>query len=178
MNYAQRVLDFSCRVAVLLALLQGVWVFIARYAQPNLSDVVLGSLLRSPFDELAAVPPQEQAGPLSEMQALRELRAKTPVDGHFLTFYQRGFAYYAQRPFISDLDPRMVEFYLAADTASALAVLRRLGIEYIYLPSWSWPTVDNSLITEIVHDPSLATLIVDRFGYRIYQLSPKRMQPQ
>jgi hypothetical protein len=155
---------------VLALLLQAFWVFAARDTLPRISDVVMGSLLRSRFDELAAMPPQKQASDLSEMQAMKELRAKTSPAAFFLTFYQRGFAYYAQRQFISDLDPRMLEFYQAADKRSALAVLLRLGIEYVYVPTWSWPTLERSYIKAIVEDSTLAMLVLDKFGYRLYRL--------
>jgi hypothetical protein len=170
LTYARRILDFGCRAVALLVLLQAFWVFAARDTLPKMRDVVIGSLLRSPFEELAAMPAQERVGDLSEIEAIKEIRANTPRGALSLTFYHRGFAYYAQRQFITDLDLRMLDFYRAGDKGSALAVLRKFGIEYVYLPPWSWPTVDHSYIKDIVNDSSLATMILDRFGYRLYHL--------
>jgi hypothetical protein len=177
MTYARRILDFTCSAAALLVLLEGFWVFMARDALPNLASVRMGSLLRPPLEELSAMPPQEHGGQLSELQALRELRAQTPPDARFLTFYQRGFAYYANRVFISDLDPRLIDFYRASDKQSGLAVLRRLNIDHIYLPGWSWPTIDKSVIKRIIEDSAVSTLIVDRFGYKVYRLNSEQLRP-
>jgi hypothetical protein len=141
-------------------------------------DIVMGSLLRSRFEELVAMPPQERVGDLSELQVIREIRDKTPPAAVFLTFYHRAFAYYAQRQFVSDLDLRMLDFYRAADKESALAILQKIGIEYVYLPPWSWPTIDRSCIKNIIHDPKLATPILDRSGYRLYKLKAEQLEAQ
>jgi hypothetical protein len=171
MSFVPHVLNIVCSTAAAVTLAQAFWVFLARDVHPNIQNLSMGSLLRSRFEELDAMPPQELAGPLGELQVLRELRVLTPPDAHFITFYQRGFAYYANRHFISDLDPRLVDFYRASDKKNGFAFLRRLGINYVYLPGWSWPTIDKSEIKNIIDDPTLATRILDRFGYKAYRLN-------
>jgi len=172
MTYLRLFLVFSCRVAVVFVLLQSFWIFAAQYISPKLPQVAAGSLLRSPFEELEDVPPQQTEGDLAELQGMVQLRKETPADALFLTFHQRSFAYYAERRFISDLDPRLVDFYRARDKRTAIAVLRRLCVDYVYLPSWSWPTIANSFIKDIVGDSQFSTKIFSRNGYELYRLNP------
>jgi hypothetical protein len=88
-----------------------------------------------------------------------------------LTFYQRGFAYYAERRFISDLDPRLVSFYKADNKLTAVTQLRELRVTYIYYPPWSWPTINGSLIKAITDDATLSTLVLEKFGFKVYRLN-------
>lgn len=154
---------------VVLAL--GGWIILAREVVPELPRLRLGALDRSRFAELDAMPAHATAGYLGELEALRELRAKTSKDAFFLTFFQNNFSYYSERRFIRDVDPRMIPFYRATTKELAIEELQRLGINHVYIPSWSWPTIDRSHINGIVNDPALAELLVSQFGYRVYRLN-------
>jgi hypothetical protein len=167
------VLDLVCRGIALLGLALQVWVILARAAH-EAPNVHRASLERSRFQELADLPPQSTAGTFGELEAIRVLREKTPPDAYFAVFNQNTFAYYAGRRFIRDYDTRMADFYLAPTKVAAFEVLRRLGVDHVYLPSWSWPPVDKSFIKAIVQDPAMAILVDERFGYRIYRLLPIR----
>jgi hypothetical protein len=86
--------------------------------------------------------------------------------------WQNPFAYYADRRFIRDVDPRMVPFYQAKTDSAAVAALRQLGIDYVFLPPWAWPTILHSRIRSITEDAQTASLVADVAGYRVYHLSP------
>jgi hypothetical protein len=165
-----RALDAALRWAGIAAILLGGWVLLARDIAPQVRHLSLGSLDRSRFDELAAMPAQGQGDTLAQLEVIREIRARTPADALFLVFTQNAFAFYAERRFIRDIDPRLTSFYRAKDKMSAYGILKQAGIDYVFLPSWTWPTIQNSWIDAIVRDPSLASLVVDRFGYRVYRL--------
>lgn len=123
------------------------------------------------YDALDAMPIHAELGHLGELDVVKEVRARTPKDAVFVVFNMNSFAYYADRRFVRDVDPRMIPFYRSADTASAAAALRALGVGYVYLQPWSWPTVDNSLIKSLVADPAYATLVFEKHGYRIFRLT-------
>lgn len=123
------------------------------------------------YDELDAMPSHAHPSHLVELDVMKEVRARTPRDAVFVVFHMNTFAYYADRRFIRDVDPRMIPFYRAADTVAAAAALRELGVGYVYLQPWSWPTVDNSLINSLVSDPAQATLVLEKHGYRVFRLS-------
>lgn len=162
--------ELSCRSVAMLVLLAEFWGFLALTA-PNMSDVTIGSLLSSRFAELERLPPQNISNVFAQLEAIKELRTKTPENALFLPFSEQAFDYYAGRNSVADLDPRMVEFYRASRLEDAIEALRKLGIQYIYIQSWRWPTIDKSYIRTIVSDKELATLIVDRFGYQVYKLN-------
>ena len=63
-----------------------------------------------------------------------------------------------------------MELYQAQDKEAALVHLHRLGVQYLLLPPWTWPTVQNSKITDIIKDPAMAQLVVEHAGYRLYRL--------
>jgi hypothetical protein len=162
--------DRICLVIAFAVLLQGAAILFARDLSPNFATTSLGSLLRTRMQELEYMP-RVTGGPLNELEVLREIRSRTPPDSLFLTFYQRGFAYYAGRPFISDLDPRLVAFYRADDKLTAVTQLRKLRVNYIYYPPWSWPTINRSLIKAITDDATLSTLVLEKFGFKVYRLN-------
>lgn len=137
---------------------------------PQLKYAVPIALTATPAEELAALPAQPGPSQFSEMEAIKELKQKTPSDAKFLVFNMNAFAYYADRRFIRDVDPRMIPFYRARTKREAVAFLRELEVDYIYIQPWSWPTVDNSLIKSVVADSSLATLVLEKYGYRVFRL--------
>ena len=145
---------------------------------PQLQDVNLARLWeRDRFAESSMISEQPAGRFLVEVDMIRRVRQATPPDAFFLVFNQNTFAYYAGRRFIRDVDTRLVEFYRAQDGAAALAQLRLLGVQYVYLPPWSWPTIQNSKILDIVKDPAAAELAVEHAGYRLYRLLPAARQP-
>jgi hypothetical protein len=169
MTKVRLLVDRICLVVALAAFLQSAGISVIRNLVPNVANASLGSLLRTRFQELEYMPPTT-GGPLNELEVLREIRHRTPPDATFLTFYQRGFAYYAERRFISDLDPRLIFFYRAGDKLTAITRLRELRVDYIYYPPWSWPTINRSLIKAITDDATLSTLVLEKFGFKVYRL--------
>jgi hypothetical protein len=140
---------------------------------PHLADVKLSGLWqRDRFTESSLISDQPVGSFLAEIDMVRRVRTMTPPDAYFLVFHQNTFAYYAGRRFIRDVDTRLVDFYRAPDKDAALAQLRQLGIQYVYLPPWSWPTIQNSKILDILKDPAAAQLVIEHAGYRLYRLSP------
>ena len=138
---------------------------------PQLSDVnFVGLWQRDRFTESAMISPQQPGRFLIEVDVARRVRDATPPDAFFIVFLQNNFAYYAGRRFIRDVDTRLVDLYRAQDKQSALAQLRKLGIQYLYLPPWTWPTIQNSKVVDIINDPTTAQLVVEHAGYRLYRL--------
>jgi hypothetical protein len=165
---------FICVVAAALTyqLAMAVCVFIA----PSLADVRLGGLGEDPSAELVAMHNPAPGSPLEQLALIREARQVLPQDALVLVFDQNAFAYYGGRQTIRDVDPRMIPFYLAKDRAAALAQLHALGITDFYLPPWSWPTIDHSLIKAIAGDPTVARTLVERAGYKLVELLPERVR--
>lgn len=163
--------DWLARGSATLILLTGVWVVLARDAPPQLSNMRIGGIDRSRYAELDSLPSQTPNGLLPYLEIVRQIRAKTPADAYFLVMWQNAFAYYAGRRFIRDVDPRMAPFYKATDKGAAVAEIKRLGIDYVFLPPWGWPTILHSMIRPIVEDPRLASLVADVAGYRVYHLT-------
>lgn len=164
-------LDLLARGSAGIALATGLWVVLAREIAPELGNLRFGGIDQSQYAELARVPSPAPAGSLAQLEIVRQIRDKTPPDAYFLVMNQNLFAYYAERRFIRDVDPRLVPFYRARDRAAAVAVLKSFGIDYVYLPSYEWPTVTHSWIRPIAEDPNLASLVLDVSGNRVYRLS-------
>jgi hypothetical protein len=169
-------LDWLAKASAALVLVSGVWVVFARDVAPQLGNIRIGGIDRSPGAELDGLPRQSASDPLAYLEAMRQIRDSTPADSYFLIMWQNPFAYYSGRRFIRDVDPRMVSFYRAQTQSAALAELRRLGVDHVFLPPWPWPTVLHSQIRAIAEDPHLASLMIDVAGYRVYRLIPAEAQ--
>jgi hypothetical protein len=149
-----------------------------REVVPHLPDVNLARLWeRDRFSESSMISDQPAGSFLVEIDMVRRVRRITPPDAFFLIFHQSTFSYYAGRRFIRDVDTRLVDFYRAQDKRAAVAQLQLLGVQYVYLPPWSWPTIQNSKILDIVKDPAAAELVVEHAGYRLYRLLPQTQGP-
>ena len=161
--------SLSATVVLSFATLHGLAVQV-----PQLHYVSAIGIGGTQYDELDAMPVHPYPSHLSEVDVIKELRNRTPPDAVFAVFNMNAFAYYADRRFVRDVDPRMVPFYRAADTEAAAGALRHLGVGYVYLQPWSWPTIDNSRIRDVVSDPRYATLVFEKHGYRIFRLAAVR----
>jgi hypothetical protein len=170
-------LDFGRRLLALGLLIGSFLVFAGREIFPHIPNAALRSIAGTKVEELDALPPQPYQTYEYELEVMKELRARTPANAFFVVFYPNTFAYYADRRYMRDVDPRLVPFYRASTKNEGFAVLRRLHIQYVYLQSWSWPTVDHSRIREIVADPSLSTEIFEKFGYKVFRLADGEVGP-
>ena len=169
----RRALEAAAAAAAGAILLLQLIAVSGREIAPHLTDVNLeNTWQRDRFAEAAMIRAQPAGSFLAEIDMVRRVRDRTAPDAFFLVFHQNTFAYYAGRHFIRDVDTRLVEFYRARDQRVALAELRNLGVQYVYLPPWSWPTIQNSRILDIINDPAVAGLVLEHAGYRLYRLLP------
>lgn len=117
-----------------------------------------------------AEPNKLALSPLGQMRLLATHRWTAPERVRVLTLRQAEFGFYSPVRFISDIDPRLVDFYTAATIEQAVEVLRRLGITHVVLPNYPTPSFYNSYLQEIVSRPDLSSEIADYNGYRLFQL--------
>lgn len=107
---------------------------------------------------------------LYKYHVLAYLRDHTPPDSIVFTQQQRDIAFYLRRPFIRDIDPRMIPFARQTDTRAAYEQLRRLGIEFIFLPYFHEPVFYRTELQRIVADPALSRIVAEHGEYRLYAL--------
>jgi hypothetical protein len=101
------------------------------------------------------------------------LRDRTPADSIVLSLKPADM-FYAKRRMLSQFDPRLAAFYATADTKAALTELRKLGINFIHLPSYAMPTYYNSVLKDIVTDSSQSTLRFENNDGQIFELLPTK----
>ena len=83
--------------------------------------------------------------------------------------------YYARRKMVSYLDERMLPVYRERSPLQAARMLRDLGITHLHIPNYGLPVGYNSVIDQIVADPSLTQLIHSVCGTQILRLLPTSM---
>jgi hypothetical protein len=106
------------------------------------------------------------------MQIVGYVRDHTPPSARIYVFRMGDFAFYSQRRLLVDLDPTLVPLYEMTDTHKAYAFLREKGVDYICPPGYDYPTFHNSVVADLVADPTLCELITDIEGWRLYRLLP------
>lgn len=160
------------RLGLLAALLLGFALAVPILLQAYFWRPVLDWSTTSPtrFAQLERGPDRVWAERIPEVLALRFIRTHTPDQARFLLMHQNLFVYYANRRSIRDSDPRMADVYLASSPSAALAALKQLGVNYLYLPPWPKGTLDHSWLPTILRDRQLARLAFFHLNYRIYQL--------
>ena len=83
--------------------------------------------------------------------------------------------YYARRKMVSYLDERMLPVYRERSPLQAVRTLRDLDITHLHIPNYGLPVGYNSVIDQIVADPSLTQLIRSVCGTQILRLLPTSM---
>jgi hypothetical protein len=102
-------------------------------------------------------------------QVMGYIARKIPHDA--LIFSMRpADMYYANRKMISYLDPRLLPFYQESDPVLAAGMLRKLGVNYIFMPDYSLPPAYNSTLLSILSNPSLARLDYQIGMSQLYEL--------
>jgi hypothetical protein len=102
-------------------------------------------------------------------QVMEYIARKIPHDA--LIFSMRpADMYYANRKMISYLDPRLLSFYEEADPVLAVQMLRKLGVNYIFMPDYSLPPAYNSSLLAILSNPSLSRLDYQIGMSQLYEL--------
>jgi hypothetical protein len=101
------------------------------------------------------------------------VKENTPADAKFLVSNIADFAYYCGRPFVRDIEDKMLPFYTASSKEDAFDTLRNLGISYVAIPGYPIAMVYNSFLSEIIGDPSLAELAFKSTEMRIFRLRQK-----
>ena len=86
--------------------------------------------------------------------------------------------YYARRKMVSYLDERMLPVYRESSPLQAARMLRDLGITHLHIPDYGLPVSYNSVIDQIVADPSLTRLIHSVCGTQILRLLPTSMNSE
>ena len=86
--------------------------------------------------------------------------------------------YYARRKMVSYLDERMLPVYRERSPLQAARMLRDLGITHLHIPDYGLPVGYNSVINQIVSDPSLTQLIHSACGTQILRLLPTSMNSE
>lgn len=86
--------------------------------------------------------------------------------------------YYARRKMVSFLDERMLPVYRENSPLQAARMLRDLGITHLHIPDYGLPVGYNSVIDQIVADPSLTQLIHSVCGMQILRLLSTSMNSE
>ncbi len=160
-RYAGRLVAGAFTAAMALLLVAVTWMAIP----PRL---IAASNLGAPVEEALRSQP--------EFRAIFTLRQKS-TSGAVVLSFKPADMYYAGRPMISCLDPRLIGFYEAGDSEQALRHLRSLGVTHILVPDYGLPPVLNRNVNSILGDPAKATLLEGASGNQLYALRPSGLVP-
>ncbi len=98
------------------------------------------------------------------------VKDETAKDAKILNFRQSDFSYYGQREFVSHLDPKIKELYSIQSVDRAFDYLKEQGVTHIATPGYAEPAFYNSVVSKLVGNSAFAKLLLDEYGYRIFQL--------
>lgn len=108
--------------------------------------------------------------PESRYQVINYINNSLPKNSTVLSFDQSDLAYYGKRRFISEFDPMLLDFYQSNTLIEAYSSLKKLDVNYIYLPPFAIPEILNSKILDITANPTLTTLVFQSHGYKLFKL--------
>lgn len=120
---------------------------------------------------------QRQLERFPNMVVMVWARENLPEDALVLSLRPADM-YYARRKMVSYLDERMLPVYRESSPLQAARMLRDLGITHMHIPNYGLPVGYNSVIDQIVADPSLTQLIRSVCGTQILRLLPASMNDE
>jgi hypothetical protein len=98
--------------------------------------------------------------------------------GKVLAFRVADFAYYAKFGYLSYIDPAIMPAFKSASAREAYGELRKLGVSYLALPSYTLPEVYNSAIGALLADATATRILISDEGYRVLELLETPETPQ
>ena len=114
--------------------------------------------------------PQERLPGYPFYQALSYMAQETGSDSLILSVRPADW-FYAKRPMVSYLDPRLLPFYAEKDPVQGMRRLRELGITHIYVPPYSIPPLYNSVLDTILADGRYSRLAYSSGYYSLFSLA-------
>lgn len=156
---------FACLILSLIAIEFGVLLI-----QPYYSNSLNLSNIGQPQEKTLQEHP--------EHRVMAFIRDNTPQDALILAM-EASDMYYSNRRMISNLDPRMADFYKSASPQEGFNNLKKIGITNIYIVASAQPTFYNSVLQEIVANPEYTKLVYTSGGSQLYALrnSPLLSKP-
>jgi len=117
--------------------------------------------------------PAQQLARWSQFDISRAIATETAPDSRVFSLRPADM-YYADRPMVSYIDPRMLPLYRSGtDPAAALAALRSLGVTHVHLGDYLLPPVYMTGLMGLLADPGRSRLVAERDGYQLFALQPE-----
>lgn len=95
------------------------------------------------------------------------------AEGEFVLSMRPANMYYANRPMVSYLDERMLDFYLQKNVCDGMKELKRLGVTHVSVSDYLLPPEYNSVLPDILANPRLSRLVYSSDGDQLYELVPE-----
>jgi len=109
-------------------------------------------------------------------QHISWIHNNTPEESLFLVFRWTDFAYYGNRKYIRDEDPRMHPVYKATSVEEVFIELKNLSVDYIVLPYFQYPTFYKTKLAELLANPEYTQLLVDLEYHRVFRLKQQEIR--
>lgn len=104
--------------------------------------------------------------------AFRFVKNNTSEKDIFLTFRPSDFGVYAERPFYSYIDGKLIKMYLSKTKGEIHEELSKLNIKYIHLPYYYEPGIYNSKLFDYISDLDYVEPVYQspKYGLRILKI--------
>jgi hypothetical protein len=94
-----------------------------------------------------------------------------PPEARIFSFRQSDVAYYAKNPIAVYTDNSYAQMFQQPSATALKQALLKEGIRYIAIPPYGMAEVNNSAFGDLIADPSLALLIFEQGGERLFDLA-------
>lgn len=94
-----------------------------------------------------------------------------PPEARIFSFRQSDVAYYAKNPIAVYTDNSYAKLFQQPSAIELKQALLKEGIRYIAIPPYGMAEVNNSAFGHLIADPSLALLIFEQDGERLFELT-------
>lgn len=103
------------------------------------------------------------------IEAMFWMRDHIPRDALVLSLRPADM-YYSQRKMVSYLDNRLLPLYAGKSPVEALKFLNTMGISYLHSSDYALPVAYNSVLDELISNPSWSELLYSVGGTQVFRL--------
>ncbi|MEZ4979966.1 MAG: hypothetical protein R2772_11830 [Chitinophagales bacterium] len=103
-------------------------------------------------------------------QAIKWVNNNLSDNEKILVFRESDFAFYSNKHFAVDLDPKYIDLFQIQDIERLKSRLIDDNISYLLTVDYALPSIYNSSISDLISNPRYTEIIFSLFGYTIYRV--------
>lgn len=94
----------------------------------------------------------------------------------YLFAFRNGDASHMIDKYVFHTDPRLINFYNSSSVAQAYSALKKIGVGWVSLPSYTIPSKASDALVSLLGDPNYSHIVRDIDGNKLFVINKNRLK--